>query len=137
MYQRSPIKFDAEKIAESIGLDKDNLIEIFQDGRALYPIVKSYLGGLLTDDCTLRILTKSIDFAQSKHKGSKRPFISDGFLKDLSSTKKFIVADALSFPNVNIWEIPSSNVVAWWKNNDTYSSPRMSRKTFLNFVSGG
>lgn len=84
----------------------------------------------------VRCLTKfGVYFTPSNQVGSGRKFDEVKFLQKLSAIKGYIVSDIVTFPSVEIYCIPSGNVLRWYQDGRLGVNAKISRNKFLKSLS--
>jgi len=144
------IIWNLHALSESLGLGVNETRTYFKDGRRLSPvaerrIAREILGGSHPGDglpydavdakgefWEIRCLTAlGIYFCPSYMVGSGRKFDEEGFLKKLDLVKGFVIADAVQFPSVPLWQISSDGIRTLYKSGALGKKSQISRKKFF------
>lgn len=151
------LRFDLDVLSDALGLDKQDVIEYFMDGRKSSfifenRIVKDYTGGSRSDSegsgwdiqdrngyrWEVRSLTNSgIYFCPSSMVGSGRKFEEEGFLNKLNSIAGYIITDITKFPNVPVYRVASSQVLDWYRKGELGAGTKISYKNAIDKLEDG
>lgn len=146
------LKFNIDLLVEALGIDRDEVVKYFSDGRKASfilenRIVKDYTGGSRSDSegsgwdindrngnkWEVRSLTNSgIYFCPSSMVGSGRKFNEQGFLDKVAGIAGYIVTDITQFPNVPVYRVSSDQVLSWYQSGELGTTTKISYKNALD-----
>lgn len=149
------LKFNLEALVDAFGIDEDEVIKYFNDGRKASFIienrlVRDYTGGKRSDSenagwdiedrhgnkWEVRSLTNSgVYFCPSSMIGSGRKFEETGFLSKVNNIKGYILADITQFPDVPVYIVGSEMVKSWYNNGNLGKDTKTGYKKMLDNLS--
>ena len=149
------IKFDLDMIADGLGIDKSDVIELFTDGRPASFLMKRkiahekkwILGDKNADydwidedqnfvEC--RVLTENgVSFLPNKNIGFGRGYNERDFIKKLNFIKYYIVADVTEFPNVYLTKVPSEKIEYWHFRGNLNGCGKIAKSKFYKLMGMG
>lgn len=143
------------KIAEALNIPDRDVREYMTDGRCVSFLVARRLARELPGwhraqsrseryDLTdpegglweVRSVTRGsgVSFTPSIQVGGHREFEEEGFVEKVKGLTGYIVTDIERFPSMEVYKIPSDNVIRWWQANKLGKNSMVSRKRFLEIL---
>jgi hypothetical protein len=125
------IRWDVDEVAAALGISREHVNEMFNDGRQVSWLLNRRLARVLNmhlvptdgggvklvgrkgDTWILRCITDDAKFVPSSMLGTGRHFDAMGFDAHLANLTGFIVADLKSFPAVPCWDVCADTIGNW------------------------
>lgn len=146
------LKFNLQALTDAFGMEEQDVISYFNDGRKASFIienrlVRDYTGGKRSDSegsgwdiedrngnkWEVRSLTNSgVYFCPSSMVGSGRKFDEDGFLAKLDNVSGYLITDITQFPNVPVYRVSSEQVKGWYAENKLGAGTKVSYKNAID-----